>query len=45
VTHARNKAKGEKRKAYYRAEREKCDALAGAAKQACISLARSRYGE
>jgi hypothetical protein len=45
VTQARNKAKEQKRKSYYRASREKCDALAGAARQACMTLARAQYGE
>ena len=45
VTQARNKAKEEKRKSYYNASRKKCDALAGAAKEACMTLARAQYGE
>ncbi len=45
VTQARNKAKEEKRKSYYSASLKKCDALAGAAKEACMTLARAQYGE
>ena len=45
VTQGRNKVKEEKRKAYYSASRKKCDALAGAAKEACMTLARAQYGE
>ena len=45
VTEARNRDKEERKKAYYRAAREKCDALAGAAKEACMTLARAQYSE
>lgn len=45
VTQGRNRVKEEKRKAYYSASRKKCDALAGAAREACMTLARAQYGE
>jgi hypothetical protein len=45
VTEARNKARDEKRDAYYKAEAEKCDALKDAARDACITLAKSHYGK
>ena len=45
LTESRNRAKEQKRKDYYRASRAKCDALAGAAKEACMTLARAQYGE
>nr|WP_217344726.1 hypothetical protein [Noviherbaspirillum sp. L7-7A]MBV0878900.1 hypothetical protein [Noviherbaspirillum sp. L7-7A] len=45
VTESRNRDKEERKKAYYRAARERCDALAGAAKEACMTLARAQYSE
>jgi hypothetical protein len=45
VTESRNSDKEERKKAYYRAARQRCDALAGAAKEACMTLARSQYSE
>ena len=45
LTESRNRAKEQKRRDYYRASRAKCDALAGAAKEACMTLARAQYGE
>lgn len=45
VTEARDRDKEERKKRYYRAAREKCDALAGAAREACMTLARAQYSE
>jgi hypothetical protein len=45
VTESRNRDKEARKKAYYRTARERCDALAGAAKEACMTLARAQYGE
>ena len=45
VTEARNRDREERKKAYYRVARDKCDALAGAAKEACMTLARAQYSE
>ena len=45
VTEVRNRDREERKKAYYRAARDKCDALAGAAKEACMTLARAQYSE
>ena len=42
---ARKDATADKREAEYKVAIEKCDALAGAAKDACISSAKSRYGQ
>lgn len=42
---ARKDASADKREADYKVAIEKCDALAGAAKDACISSAKSRYGQ
>jgi hypothetical protein len=45
VTAARTEARDEKREAEYKVELEKCDALAGAAKDACVSGAKLRFGK
>lgn len=45
VTEARNKARNQKRDAYYKAEAEKCDAMKDEARDACITLAKSRHGK
>ena len=42
---ARKDASAEKREAEYKVAIEKCDVLAGAAKDACVSAAKSRYGK
>jgi hypothetical protein len=42
---ARTEAQEDKRTAAYRVAREKCDAFAGAAKDQCVSAAKSAYGE
>lgn len=42
---ARKDASADKRDAEYKVAIEKCDALAGAAKDACLSAAKSRYGK
>jgi hypothetical protein len=42
---ARTEAQVDKRSAAYRVAREKCDAFAGAAKDQCVSAAKSAYGE
>lgn len=42
---ARNEAQEDKRTAAYRVAREKCDAFAGAAKDQCVSAAKSVHGE
>jgi hypothetical protein len=42
---ARTEAQENKRTAGYRVAREKCDAFAGAAKDQCVSAAKSAYGE
>ena len=42
---ARKDASADKREAEYKVAIEKCDALAGAAKDACVSSAKSRYGK
>lgn len=42
---ARKDASADRREADYKVAIEKCDALAGAAKDACISSAKSRYGQ
>jgi hypothetical protein len=42
---ARTEAQEDKRTAGYRVAREKCDAFAGAAKDQCVSAAKSAYGE
>ncbi len=44
VTAARSEARDEKRDADYKVELEKCEALAGAAKDACVSGAKARFG-
>lgn len=45
VTESRNRDREERKMAYYRAARERCDALAAAAKEACMTLARAQYSE
>jgi hypothetical protein len=42
---ARTEAQEDKRTAAFRVAREKCDAFAGAAKDQCVSAAKSAYGE
>ena len=42
---ARKDASADKREADYKVAIEKCDALAGAAKDACVSNAKSQYGK
>jgi hypothetical protein len=42
---ARNDANADKRNADYKVAIEKCDALAGAAKDACISNAKAQFGK
>ncbi|HEX9172161.1 MAG TPA: hypothetical protein VF861_05820, partial [Telluria sp.] len=42
---ARAEAQEDKRTAAYRVAREKCDAFAGAAKDQCVSAAKSMHGE
>jgi len=42
---ARKDASADKREADYKVAIEKCEALAGTAKDACISSAKSRYGQ
>ena len=42
---ARADARDDKRTAEYKVAREKCDAFAGAAKDSCISAAKSQYGK
>jgi hypothetical protein len=42
---ARKDANEEKREAEYKVAIEKCDSLAGAAKDACVSAAKSQYGK
>lgn len=42
---ARSEARDEKRTAQYKVALEKCDAFAGAAKDTCVSAAKSAYGE
>jgi len=42
---ARNEANAEKRDADYKVAIEKCDALAGPAKDACVGNARAQYGK
>jgi len=42
---ARKDASADKREAEYKVAIEKCDALAGPAKDACVSSAKSRYGK
>jgi hypothetical protein len=42
---ARNEANADKRNADYKVAVEKCDALAGAAKDACVSNAKAQYGK
>jgi hypothetical protein len=42
---ARKDANVDKREAEYKVAIEKCDALAGGAKDACVSSAKSRYGK
>jgi hypothetical protein len=42
---ARKEARDDKREADYKVATEKCDALAGAAKDACISSAKMHYGK
>ena len=45
VGEARNDAVEDKREADYKVATEKCDSLAGDAKSACISAAKSKYGK
>ncbi|MEO8346234.1 MAG: hypothetical protein ABI607_11115 [Betaproteobacteria bacterium] len=45
VTEARRDAANDKRDADYKVAVEKCDALAGAAKDACIRTAKTTYGK
>lgn len=42
---ARNDARDDKRTAEYKVAREKCDAFAGAAKDNCVTAAKSQYGK
>ncbi|MDM5178235.1 hypothetical protein PO883_13640 [Massilia sp. DJPM01] len=42
---ARTDARADKRTAEYKVAREKCDAFAGAAKDSCVSAAKSQYGK
>lgn len=42
---ARKDANADKREAEYKVAVEKCDALAGAAKDACVSSAKAKYGK
>ena len=42
---ARSDARDDKRTAEYKVALEKCDAFAGAAKDACVSTAKSQYGK
>ena len=42
---ARKDANADKREAEYKVAIEKCDALAGAAKDACVNSAKARYGK
>jgi hypothetical protein len=44
-TEARNDANAEKREAEYKVAIQKCDSLAGGAKDACVSAAKSQYGK
>ena len=45
VGEARNDAAEDKREADYKVATEKCDSLAGDAKAACVSAAKSRFGK
>ena len=42
---ARNEANAAKREAEYKVAIEKCDALAGSAKDSCVSAAKAQYGK
>ena len=42
---ARNEANTVKREAEYKVAIEKCDALAGTAKDSCVSAAKTHYGK
>jgi hypothetical protein len=42
---ARNDAREDKRTAEYKVAREKCDAFAGAAKDSCVSAAKTQFGK
>ena len=42
---ARTNARDDKREAEYKVAMEKCDAFAGAAKDACVATAKSQYGK
>ena len=44
-TEARKDANEEKRTAEYKVAVEKCDALAGPTKEACVSSAKGQYGK
>jgi hypothetical protein len=45
VNRANTEASEAKKEAYYKAEVEKCDALSGDAKTACVAAAKSKYGQ
>jgi len=45
VSEARNEAATDKTDAQYKVEKEKCEALAGAAKDNCLTQAKSRFGK
>lgn len=45
VIEARNDARDDKRIAEYKVAKEKCDALAGSAKDTCVAAAKSQFGD
>jgi hypothetical protein len=45
VNAARSDAKSDKLDAQYKVEKEKCDALAGAAKDTCVTQAQTRFAK
>lgn len=45
VARANTEAAETKKEAFYKAEVERCDALAGDAKTACVAAAKSKYGQ
>jgi len=45
VSETRAEAAGDKRDAQYKAEVEKCDALAGDAKSSCVNSAKTKFGK
>ena len=45
VSDARSDAAADKNDAQYKVEKEKCDALAGAAKDTCMTQAKTRFGK